>query len=266
LKNFLCFLDAFFFRRIAVAAIGCSPECGRQVRKLAGFAFPFYEYRSQFRLEGFDPSYRRQNRDPFQVAFAGRIELEKGVLDILRIADRLRATSDCQVIFHICGTGSALPELRRKTKELRLHDVISVHGPLHRAELLQIYRRSHAVIVPTRRTFSEGLPLVCAEAILSGLPLVTSVLTNALPVLGDAILEAEPENIESYTMAILKLMTDEGTYDRLSHACPKLARQFLDRSQSYPAAVDRLVKHVFPNWNLLEDYGPLFARLDEGAL
>ena len=86
-------------------------------------------------------------------------------------------------------------------------------------------------------------------------------MSNAIPVLGTALVEAAPENIESYVEAILRLLEDSATYDKLRSACPELARQFLDRSQSYPAAIDRLLAHVFPRWQLLRDYEPLFARV-----
>ena len=124
-----------------------------------------------------------------------------------------------------------------------------------------MYARAHAVIVPTRADFCEGLPLSCAEAVLSGLPIVTSRLSNAIPVLGPALIETEPENIESYAKAILRLAEDRVTYDQLSNACLRLAGQFLDRSQSYPAAIDRVIAHLFPNWKTLDSYEPLFARL-----
>lgn len=63
-------------------------------------------------------------------------------------------------------------------------------------------RRGHR---STRRDFCEGMPLVCAEAMLSGKPVVTSRLSNALPVIGDTILEAQPEDIKSYAHAVRRL-------------------------------------------------------------
>ena len=70
-------------------------------------------------------------------------------------------------------------------------------------------------------------------------------------------MEAESKNIESYVEAILKLAEKHATYERLSAACPELARQFLDRSQSYPAAMDRLIA-LFPT---LEVDGQLRAAI-----
>jgi glycosyltransferase involved in cell wall biosynthesis len=221
---------------------------------------PFFEYRCQFRIDRFQFRQDRE-RTPFRVIFVGRAERNKGVLDIVAMAERLREHSGMPIVFEVCGDGNALPELRRIVQEKRLGDIVIVHGRLPQSELFQLYSRAHAVIVPTRSDFCEGLPAVCAEAVLSGLPIITSRLSNAIPVLGPALMEAEPENIESYVGAILRLAEDKATYSRLCNACPGLARQFLDRSQSHPAALDLLIAHHFPGWKRLNNYEPIFERI-----
>ncbi len=67
--------------------------------------------------------------------------------------------------------------LRQAVKDAGLSGVIDVRGRLERPALLAAYANSHAVIVPTRLgDFCEGMPLVCAEAMLAGRPVITSVL------------------------------------------------------------------------------------------
>jgi len=254
-------LDGAFFRNVAVGAVGCSPECARQVQQLAGYALPFFEYRAQFRSDGFSPLQRDHGINPFRVLFVGRVERSKGALDMALMAERLRAKSHRPIVFEICGDGGALSELKSIVDAKGLGDIVHVRGRLARPELLEVYRRAHAVIVPTRGDFCEGLPLVCAEAVLSGLPLVTSRVSNAIPVLGAAIVEAQPENIDSYVRAILSLADDQKAYARAADACPALAQQFLDRSQSYPAAIDRLIAHAFPKWTALASWDPVFAPI-----
>src|SRR5262249_16560051 len=254
-------LDAWFFRYISSGTAGVSPECGIQVRQLAGPQSPFFEYRAQFRREEFRSELRKHNCNPFRVIFAGRAERSKGILDIADMAEQIRMRSVFSVVFEVCGDGGGLSELRRLVEQKRLQQMVFIYGQIPRPELLQVYARAHAVIVPTRRKFREGLPKVCAEAILSNLPVITSRVSNALQVLGPAVLEAEVENIQSYVDAILKLVEDRALYERLSASCPKLALQFFDRSQSYVAAMDRLIAHVFPSWTVLDDYQPIFARV-----
>ena len=104
--------------------------------------------------------------------------------------------------------------------------------------------RSDAVIVPTRSNFTEGMPQVCAEAVLSGIPVITSDVTNAFDVIGPAIIQAITDDATSYVEAISSLIGNRAAYDGLQSACPSLALQFIDRSQSYPAALDRLLELV----------------------
>jgi glycosyltransferase involved in cell wall biosynthesis len=90
LARILRSFDGWFFRHIAVGAIGVSPECADQVRQLARRPLPFFEYRSQFRSDGFLARRSDETRNPFRVVFVGRIERDKGALDVLKMAVRLR--------------------------------------------------------------------------------------------------------------------------------------------------------------------------------
>jgi glycogen synthase len=255
-------LDSWFFRRVAAGAVGCSPECGLQAQADGANKLPYFGWCSQFRTVGFSPNDNANSeRNPFRLIFVGRLERSKGVFDLLRIADVLKLICKVPVIIEVCGTGSALAELQRAVDLTGNGDRLIVRGRLERAELLKTYSRAHAVIVPTRGDFAEGMPLVCAEAVLAGRPIVTSRLSNALPLLGETIAEAEPENIESYARVICKLAEDEQYYESLRAACDAASQQFLDREKSYPAAVDRLITQVRPGRKPFEGFHRLFDTL-----
>ena len=96
--------------------------------------------------------------------------------------------------------------------------------------------------------FQKGLPLVCAEAVISNLPIVTSRLSNALDLLGPAIVEAEPDDVCSYVAQIRRLASDLTFYNEKRDQCQLLARQFFDRSKSFPAALDQLILFFRPDW------------------
>jgi glycosyltransferase involved in cell wall biosynthesis len=142
-----------------------------------------------------------------------------------------------QALFDICGGGSALADLRELVKESGVDHIVQLHGKLNRPDLLKIYGRSHAFIVPTRSTFCEGMPMVCAEAILSGRPLIASAVTNATDVLDGAILLAETDSPHSYAERIGLLLEEPGLYDRLRAACPGLREQFYDPRNSLTEAI-----------------------------
>jgi glycogen synthase len=252
------YLNAWYFRRLAVATMGVSPEIGIQLEHLVGRTVPYFEYRAQFRIEGFTFNRRDHDQKPFRVVFVGRTEYDKGVLDIPTMAEMLVNQCNIPIVFDICGDGSALAELKNTVKRKYLCDHIRIHGQLNRSQLLQVYDGAHAVIVPSH--VSEGLPQVCAEAVLCGLPIITSRLSNLLAY-RPVVATAEPNNVNSYVKAIKVLAEDSVTYNRLHDSCRDTARQFLDRSQSYPAAIDRLIAYIFSDWEVLETYDEIMERV-----
>lgn len=252
-------LDSWFFRRHVFAIAGCSPECGRQAMEIAGRAIPYFEWRGQFRREGFPGAAVEWERRPFRLLYSGRIEVNKGALDIPLIAEELERRHPGLVRWDVCGDGSALQQLVEGVKRANLSRVITIHGRLERSDLLRVYGNCHAFIVPTRGSFCEGLPLVCAEAVICGRPIVTSRVSNAMPVLGSAIVEAVPEVPESFVRAIELLALDRNEYEERRSSCSQLAAQFFDVSKSYPAAIDRLLAAWSPRWKALDAYGDLRA-------
>lgn len=253
-------LNKWFFRYGTSGAIGVSPECERQFKCEASNGVPFFQYRCQFQQSGFtiSPAYEGGS---FKLLFVGRIEENKGVFDLLEIVKRVRSRADIPIVLEICGDGPALGALRTLVAENGLSDVI-IHGRVERADLLEIYARAHAVIVPTRSTFTEGVPAVCGEAVLSGLPVITSKVANAFDVIGPATITVETNNIEGYTRALLSLTQDPQLYRTLKSECLPLSLQFLNRSFSLPAAFDRVLA-LINHTTTLDSYE--LAFVDEPA-
>jgi glycosyltransferase involved in cell wall biosynthesis len=250
-------LNQLFFRYVAAGAIGVSPECKRQMLSESAGRIPFCEYRCQFELDGFKLS-SPYKAGPFRIIFVGRVEINKGVFDVLEMAKALRTQSPVPVIFDLCGDGTALPALRTAIHQNGLTDSVTAHGRLERERLLQFYATSHAAIIPTRSNFTEGMPQVCAEAMLSNLPVITSQVANAFDVIGPATVAAETDNIESYVTSILSLVENQELYAKLRAECPRLSLQFLDRSKSFPAALDEVLCSRLP-LPRLNNYDQLFA-------
>jgi len=242
IQRLLLKLDAWFLTYIASGALCCSPEIQRQIVEITkDKGCPTYWFKAQFYKSNFEASLPPPTHEskPFVVVFAGRIERNKGVFDILNMAETLKNES---VTFHICGDGTDLQTLKNECSAKKLSNVM-IHGRLKRPELIAIYEKSHLVIVPTRSTFCEGLPMVAIEAVLLGRPVITSSLSNALDVLGSAILEALPENPASYNDAIRKLIADNSLYKSKQHACLALRDQFLDGKEGLTSVLEFTLKH-----------------------
>ena len=99
--------------------------------------------------------------------FVGRVEPDKGVLDLVEIADQLRTSGDL-VHFHVCGMGSALEALKARLVERHLETAFTLHGWCDLEKLRSVYARSQLATVPTRSDFVEGFNQVFVEAVLAG--------------------------------------------------------------------------------------------------
>ena len=243
-RRLLLWLTGWFWRHIAQATICISPECERQVRTVAGKPRGrVFQHRAQFRpslFESVAPGPPHELR-PFRILFVGRVEENKGVFDLVAMADRLNALLPGQFEWHVCGHGSASAELARQVRARELGEVVFLLGKLDQRALRIEYGWSHLVVVPTRSDIGEGFSMVAAEAVLAKRPVVSSRVTPAIDVLGDAFVVAQPDDVESYVAAIRRLAEDRAEYSRRAAACAAVQQQFLDPENGLRAALARAI-------------------------
>ena len=237
-------LNRSLFRH-ARANLVVSREIGDQIRLVAGTqAGPVREFIPTYQPGSFDDLPRPdEGAEVFRVMFAGRIERDKGVFDLLEVATRLasRGGGHKRVEFDVCGDGSALPDLQQATADAGAEGFLHLHGYCKRPRMRELYGRSHAVIVPTTTHFSEGFNKVVAEAILAGRPVVTSSACPALEYVRDAVAESPPDDIPGYVQAVASLADDPALYHRKASACVALSPQFYDATQSWGATLERVI-------------------------
>jgi glycosyltransferase involved in cell wall biosynthesis len=235
-----------FFGRDCAAVLTVSDEIAAQVTQLTGS--------KHRRVRRFTPIYRREEfaeitppperRSPFRVLYVGRIEQNKGVVDLLEMAKHLAAHGRNDITFDLCGDGSMLESLRRDAKLAGLEARFICHGHCNKQKMRQMFNRSHAVIVPTRTGFAEGFNKVVAEGILSGRPVVTSAVCPALPYVRDAVVEVPPDDVMGYCNALLKLCDDDQFYEQKRQSCLSLQEQFYDHSKGWGGALKSILVSI----------------------
>lgn len=232
-------LNGLFWRRFAWATLCISPECARQATAIAGkprgpMIVVAPQYRRQY-LDALQPA-QWPREGAFRVLYAGRIERNKGVFDLLEVAKRLHERRPGRFAWDICGGGSDLDALRQAVKDAELEENFRLRGTLNSSAMAEAFGQAHAVIAPTTPQFPEGLNKVCVEAVLSGRPLVTSVHCPAAEVLGAAAI-AVPCEVEAFAEALLKLADDPAAYAAMIAAQPAVRVQFYDPSRSWAAGL-----------------------------
>ncbi len=252
-------LNGWYWRYIPSATICVSAEIERQIRKLTDRTKgEFYVVRAQYRRDYLDktvPPPVHSSR-PFRVMYAGRVEREKGVFDLLAVAEQLERETPGGYEWSICGTGSAMPELTSLVREKGLEGVFTLRGRMNHDEMAQMYGWCHIVVVPTTSQFAEGLNKVVVEGVLAGRPVITSFVCAASEFVNEAIMTVPPDHPEVYVEAIRHLSEDAYLYEFKCRACRFLQDQFYDRSYAWSTALDRILHEVL-GWQPLESKEPV---------
>lgn len=244
-------LNRRFFSHHAYAILSQSRDITRQVLQLtAGIAPPILEFLPSWRRNTFQGIGDPPPAPPFRVLFAGRIERNKGVFNLLEAAKTLRSLPGRNIEFDLCGDGPYLAQLRAETAAAGLTEVFRCHGHCDRKTMRSMLNACHVVVVPTTSDFNEGFNMVVAEAVLAGRPVVTSKACPAVFYLGNAVIEVPAGNAHddarAYAEAILKLHDFPELYKEKRRICRNYQEQFYDESRSWGAALTQILLGAFP--------------------
>jgi len=116
-------------------------------------------------LSRFHPQENAQTNENFTALYVGRLDPEKGPLNILKVAEIKKSIN-----FVIAGDGSLRNEMERIVKEKKLTNV-KLLGLIDHNELSHLYCSANVLLLPS---YTEGLPVVMLEAMASELPVIVS--------------------------------------------------------------------------------------------
>jgi glycogen(starch) synthase len=245
-RRILNLLERPFFKSAGAGILAVSREIGKQVATITGDP--------TIGVKLFHPTYRSNTFDAvssppdvkngFRLFFAGRLETEKGVYELLQVAKKLKDLGRKDISFDILGIGSQEQNLRRESGTAGLQSLFRMHGYCNRPRLLEILAASHAIVVPTATSFNEGFNKVVAEGVLSGRPVITSSACPALYSVREAVLEVLPDNADSYLKAIIQLTDDSLLYEQKRQSCADLAPKFYNSINSWGAGLEEIVGRV----------------------
>jgi len=244
-RKIISFLNRDLFSRRASAILCLSEDIHRQLLNITGNkTASIYPFIPHYRKELFKNIPPPPSTLPFNLLYAGRIEKEKGIFDLLEIAFLLKQAGNTTIAFHLCGNGSEDEELRNAIVKKGVESIFHLHGYCQQEEMFGHISRSHAFIVPTRSSFEEGFNKVVAESILAGRPVITSSVCPALDYVREAVLEVPPDDIPAYLDAVIKLSSCRKLYLEKQIGCKNLQEQFYDPDRSWGAALLRILNKM----------------------
>jgi len=250
IKRLLLKADGIFMRWGCDYLLGVSQEIIDQSRQLCRASAPRGAvFIPQWRRDRFDRIVDiRPSDEMFSLTFLGRMERNKGIFDLLRAFCHLREKGH-RVKLDFLGDGSALGELQAEIETLGLSGVVSTYGHCSGDQVVEALAQTHIVVVPTRSDFVEGLNKVAIEAVLSGRPVITSRVCQALNLIRDAAFEATPDDWTSYARCIEHAIVDPVAYDNAVAAARRLRQHFFDPSQS----IGHMLEKAFADLRLVGD-------------
>ena len=153
----------------------------------------------------------------YKAAYAGTINEDKGVGDLIRAVAALR-NKGVELECSLAGGGD-LEGMTALAGQLGVGDLVKFHGLVPNREVFAIFRDADVVVVPSRSNYPEGFPLTMFEAIGSRTPIVCSDHPMFRPVLKDGVHAAmfRAGRPAGFADAIHRVLTDADLYSRLSN-------------------------------------------------
>jgi glycosyltransferase involved in cell wall biosynthesis len=130
-----------------------------------------YDYEYPLSPDGFGAKALRAS-GPWVVAYAGMIIDGKGVGDLIEAVARL-ARKGVEVELRLAGSGE-VEKFQKQALKLGVESKVTFVGTIAADDVVKLMRDADAVVVPSRKDYSESFGFVVQEAFLSRTPLVAS--------------------------------------------------------------------------------------------
>jgi len=160
---------------------------------------------------------------PFML-FVSTIEPRKNLPTLLRAYRQLLDHYKLEVKLVVAGQrGWFCSEVFAVTDTLKLNDDVLFlgHAPMH--DLVLLYNAARVHVHPS---FYEGFGLPPLEAMICGTPTIVANVSSLPEVVGDAGLLLAPEDVEGWTVAMWRVLTDESLHSELAEKGLKRAQLF----------------------------------------
>lgn len=231
------------------ALITCSASMRDEVNRLFGYdAADITVIHNGIDIRTWPFAERARTSGPAELLFAGRLEYEKGVQDLLAALPRIRRSHPGTTLT-IAGDGTQRDWLIEQARKHRVGKAVRFVGPVDHTELVTLMHRCDAIVLPSRY---EPFGIVALEAAATGAPLIVSTAGG----LGEAVREPdtgltfEPADVAGLAAAVRATLSDPGAAaQRALRARARLTADFswaevAERTASVHLAAKRRVRHA----------------------
>ena len=175
----------------------------------------------------------REPDGPVKVVSTMRLAARKRPLELVRLFDRLRASTEVPVTLNLIGDGPLRPRIEHEIRRRRLGGLVTMSGSVHNSTVRRILASCDIYVAPARL---ESFGLAALEARSVGLPVVGLAATGLTEFVRDGVEGLLARDDHGLLDGVARLVDD-----------PSLRFGISERNRCIPAA------HTWPRALLLHD-------------
>ncbi len=158
------------------------------------------------------------------ILFVSTIEPRKNLPTLLAAYRKLLDGYKSTARLLVAGVkGWLTDEVDQAMEKYKLHNKVCFLGGVPADELQYLYQAARVLALPS---FYEGFGLPPLEAMAHGTPVIVSNVSSLPEVVGDAGLLVDPNDVEGWTVALQRVLTDDVLHAEMSAKSLKRAAKF----------------------------------------
>lgn len=183
------------------------------------------------------------NKLNYRFLYLGRLDKEKGLIELLEAIHSLKLEGLNNFIFDIVGDGPDEEEIKAKCNLLSLENSVVFHGGItNLAALKNFYINADLFVLPT---YHEGFPRTLYEAMIFGVPIITTFVGGIPSVMinDTNCIEISPKSSKSIEHAIQRVLLNYGDMARLVSNAIDTVKIIVDKERlSHAAELNSVLK------------------------
>lgn len=171
------------------------------------------------------------------IVYVGRIEEDKGVLDLLEACRQLPPGMPFELRY--IGEGSALPALRHAIEAAGLSTIAICTGGLPHEAVFRHLHQATIVATPSQSRFPEGFCKSVMEAFYVGTPVVApnyGPFPYMVQNLEDGLLYRS-DDINALSSALHAVLKNSGLHEKISNGAEKKGKRWISPETTFSSAV-----------------------------
>ena len=174
------------------------------------------------------------------ILYVGRIEEDKGVVDLLEAFRQLPLASGARLRF--VGSGSANATLRQLVQQYELQARVEVLGPVEFDAVFAHMKQATVVVTPSQSRFPEGFCKSAMEAFYVGTPVVAPDY-GPFPYMvkhEENGLLYQPDNVVALAQALKRCVADAGLRHQLEEGARRWGQIFMHPKTTFAKAIEQV--------------------------